>query len=159
MEIRSLQHQSEGCHGGAAGRGGCLSREGVFSLLGDSHSNLTTLQAWTCLLLPLIPLFSGQSQVFSSPMFLSHARQQKKTRPFEEQTFMSISKFRHQRRKNNPYKSCWVVCLSLVPSFLHLISEDTWCFLAPPVCRPQPRSGPLLPFFATRLFQMYLVQD
>lgn len=57
-----------------ADRGWCLSREGVISLVGDSHwepDDPPGLDLPVCLLLPLIPLFSGQSQVFSSPMFLS----------------------------------------------------------------------------------------
>lgn len=70
-----------------AGRGWCLSREGVISLVGDSHwepDDPPVLDLPVCLLRPLIPLFSGQSQVFfSSPMFLcrqnasslAHARQ------------------------------------------------------------------------------------
>lgn len=56
-----------------AGRGWRLSREGDISLVGDSHwepDDPPGLDLPVCLLQPIIPLFSGQSQVFSSQMFL-----------------------------------------------------------------------------------------
>lgn len=77
-----------------AGRGWRLSEEAGISLVGDSRwepDDPPGLDLPVCLLLPLMPLFSGQSQAFPSPMFFVQTK-----RPL---THLTSRKHVHSRNK------------------------------------------------------------